>query len=132
MIRVVEQMLPGPIMMIGDRQKLWLVLHRLLSDCIRNGSVGGELSGEFRKEQEQIKVRISASGDGIPAETAETRSGEDGFSAVYDAIRLHGGSMTVTSATSGGRTFTLVFPSPQMSDFERSEVCEQTHDFGCG
>jgi signal transduction histidine kinase len=132
MIRLVEQMSPGPILMMGDRQKLWLVLHRLLSDTIRDSDVGSELLGEFREEQEQIKVRISASGDGIPGETAETRLGEDGFSAVHDAIRLHGGSMTVTSATSGSRTFTLVFPSPQMNDFERSEVCEQTNDFGCG
>jgi len=132
MIRLVEQISPGPILMMGDRQKLWLVLHRLLSDTIRDSRVGSELLGEFRKEQEQIKVRISASADGTPAGTAETRSDEDGFSAVYDAIRLHGGSMTITSATSGGRTFTLVFPSPQINDFERSEVGEQTNDFGCG
>jgi signal transduction histidine kinase len=144
MIRVVEQMLPGPIIMIGDRQKLWLVLHRLLSDTIRYSNVGGELVGEFRNEQEQIKVRISASGDVIPGETAETRpdaddpgvltrgNEKDDFSAVHDVIRLHGGSMSVTSATPGRRTFALAFPLPQVSAFERSEVCEQIHDFGCG
>jgi signal transduction histidine kinase len=131
-LRVVERGSAGPIEVMGDRQKLWLVIYRLLADAVRSTNDGGHILGEFELREDQIKIRISTRGEPISAEVGECaatsvgpthelsdqEAGDTGFSAAQDTIWLHGGTISVANGSGCGSCYSLTLPIFPKNDFD--------------
>ena len=137
-IRLVERGAAGPLEVMGDRQKLWLVIYRLLADAVRSTSHGGHILAEFVRQEDQIKIRISTRGEPKPGEFAERsapvvdrthklsaqEAGDTGFSAAQDTVWLHGGTISVTNGSGSGSCCTLTLPIFPANNFDGGEGSE--------
>jgi signal transduction histidine kinase len=128
-IKVIRQSSSGPFTVMGDREKLLLVLYKLLSNAIEVASDGAEIRAEFLRNEDLISVRISDSGAGMPSGivkhllgTEDGLSRDDGgFSPVNDIVWLHGGRMSAASAPGQGYVLTLMLPVIQPEDLEKEQ-----------
>jgi len=116
------------VIVCGDRYRLKQVLLNLISNAIKYSAKGGKVIIDLEKGDEQVLLRISDSGSGIPAEDlphifdrffrgdkARTRAdGSSGFglglSIAYWIVRNHGGSIDVQSVPGKGSVFTVSLP----------------------
>lgn len=86
------------------------------------GKVGGEIHIEFLRQGDEIGVRLSDSGPGIDAQTAQqlfepyftTKPGGFGvgLSICSDIVKAHGGRLTLASQPGSGAAFTVWLPTP--------------------
>ena len=88
---------------------------------------GGTVTIRLYSEDESVKLIVEDGGIGIPdddlphifsrfyrvdkARSREAGGSGLGLSIVYDAVRLHGGTVDVEKRSEGGTRFTVCFPS---------------------
>ena len=116
----------GPLLKVmGDRESLRSVFTNLVINAVEaidgeGGSVSINLSNE---EANSVKVEISDSGCGIPAQdiakvfepyfsTKDTGTGL-GLAIVKKAVDDHGGTISVASKEGSGTTFTIILPAKE-------------------
>jgi signal transduction histidine kinase/DNA-binding response OmpR family regulator len=109
-----------------DTDALEKILANLLSNAFKFTPDGGVITVETVERAGQVKVLVSDSGPGIPAEhlphifdrfyqvdETNTRAQPGtgiGLSLAKELAELHGGTIEVQSAPGGGATFTLTLP----------------------
>ncbi len=108
-----------------DRARFHQVMRSLLGNAIRFTPPGGKVTLEAESEEDNLRVRVSDTGVGIPPEDLpkvfemffrRTPEGDRpsgpglGLAVTREVIRLHGGSIEVESAPGKGSTFTITIP----------------------
>lgn len=111
----------------GDPGRLDQVLSNLVANALRHTPRGGRITLCAEARQDSIHIRVSDSGEGIPAEdlpfifdrfwrgdrarthTHGTGSGL-GLAIASQLVKTHQGELTVTSTVGEGTTFTLILP----------------------
>jgi len=103
-------------------------MKRALLNLIKNAIIampnGGELGLKTRKEQDNVIITVSDTGEGIPEElhgkvfepfftTRDTGSGL-GLTVVYKVIKEHGGDLHMDSHPGRGSTFRITLPILQI------------------
>jgi signal transduction histidine kinase len=109
----------------GDGDQLQQVFFNVLTNAVqavRQTASPKRIAVETRRDGDNIRVRFSDSGPGIPAEalsrvfepfftTKEAGEGTGlGLSISYGIVKEHGGSITVGNAPSGGALVEIVLP----------------------
>jgi signal transduction histidine kinase len=123
---VIEKQLHAIQTAIGDARAVRRVIDNLLINALKYTSSGGKIRVELGQEGENLILRVSDSGAGIPAEeigrifdpfyrgpsgTAIARGTGLGLSVVREVANLHKGSVNVESTVGVGTTFTVKLPS---------------------
>jgi two-component system sporulation sensor kinase C len=111
------------------------ILYNLLRNAIQASPVGGSVEVEVDEQENEVQVKVSDRGPGIPDEIAArmfdpfftTKHGESepgmglGLSVSRSLIEAMGGSIDVSQRTGGGTIFSAVLP-------RRMEVHQATRD----
>lgn len=125
--RLVTEVPGGPVVVLGDRSRLSMVVTNLVHNALKYSPGGGEVRVACRaRSGTRAEVAVSDQGVGIAPEdvgrlftrfgrivTAETESIPGTGLGLYlarDLARRHGGDVTVESAPGRGSTFTLDLP----------------------
>ena len=118
---------PGELAVEGDKEKIGQVLDNLLSNAVKFNTNGGSVVVELRKDSaNNAEVSVKDTGIGVPREsldkvftrfyqydssTTRKYGGTGiGLSIAQDIVRMHGGSISVTSEVGKGSTFTFTLP----------------------
>lgn len=116
---------PEQIQIRADVAKIERICYNLMSNAIKYTHQGGLISVQLRKENDTAVLRITDSGDGIPAaelpkiftqfyQAGNARGGTGiGLALVKAFAELHKGSVSVESELQKGSTFTVVLPLTQ-------------------
>jgi PAS domain S-box-containing protein len=116
------------ILMMGDPDRLWQVVSKLVGNAIKFTPAGGRVDVSLEHRGDRFVLTISDTGEGIPPDVLPQIFGyfsqEDrsmtrkhgglglGLAIVGKLVELHGGTITATSAGKGhGATFTATLPS---------------------
>jgi signal transduction histidine kinase len=126
-LKITEEIPPEPLIVTGDRRKLRQVLDSLLSNAVKFTDENGTVSVAFSRNQDEVRVKVSDTGAGIPQEVLDTiferyHRGEPALSracsfagislsAAREIIRLHGGRISVASRVGEGSTFVFSLPA---------------------
>ena len=130
---------------VGDAVRLRQVISNVLSNAMRYTPAGGHIDVAVAVDGPFVKVAMSDSGKGIPAEKLETifepfaqlgasRPKEHGGLGLGLAIArklatLHGGTLTAASRGEGaGATFTLALPLQVINGAAIRTVCDAAED----
>jgi signal transduction histidine kinase len=111
------------------------ILYNLLRNAIQASPVGGSVEVEVDEQENEVQVKVSDRGPGIPDEIAArmfdpfftTKHGESepgmglGLSVSRSLIEAMGGRIDVSQRTGGGTIFSAVLP-------RRMEVHQVTRD----
>lgn len=113
--------------LLGDRDRIQMVLANLLGNAIKYTPEGGAVTLALRDAPGEIAFDVTDTGIGIPEEEhelvfrsfyrAKDRRVEDivgtglGLPIAREIARLHGGDVTLVSAANSGSTFTLRLPA---------------------
>jgi two-component system CheB/CheR fusion protein len=114
---------------LGDPDRLQQIAWNLLSNAVKFTPPGGRVEVWLGREQNQVKLRVRDTGQGISAEflpfvfqrfrqeestAARSQTGLGlGLSIVRHLAELHGGTVSATSPGEGqGATFTVALPVP--------------------
>jgi len=115
----------GPVYVLGDREKLDIVLFNLLSNAIKYTPEGGEVSLRIIELDNSIEIFVLDTGVGIPKETGNKlfnkfyrldpkMNPENGFGiGLYLAgqyMAIHNGELSYTSEPGIGSEFKMVLP----------------------
>ena len=116
---------PG-VTMVGDSDLLKQAALNIVVNAIEAMPQGGELRFESSLEGEEVEIRISDSGAGIPPEkrekifqlyfTTKKKGSGIGLAMTFRIVQLHNGKIDFFSEPGKGTTFALRFPvegSPQ-------------------
>lgn len=111
----------------GDRDKILLAMHNLVSNAIKYTPPGGEVRVTAESEAERFLFQVVDSGIGISSEdlarifdrfyrckderTRDVAGTGLGLSLAREVARLHGGDVTADSVPNHGSTFTLELPT---------------------
>lgn len=111
----------------GSEDLVYRTIFNLAENAIKYNMPGGNVKIMLFRESENVTLIVEDSGIGIPDEDLphifsrfyrvdKARSRDAGgsglgLSIVYDAVRLHGGSVTVEKRENGGSRFIVVFPA---------------------
>ena len=112
---------PSPVVIRGDagllKQAVWNVCRNAL-DAMPDG---GALTVETLREAADAVIRISDTGPGVAAEDREKvfqlyystkqQGSGIGLAMTFRAVQLHGGSIEIDSAATGGAAFSLRLPA---------------------
>ena len=113
---------PSPGSLMGDSEKLEVVLTNLLGNALKFTDRGGSIHVTLRHLADAVEIEIKDSGLGIPdseqayiferfrrVESAGRKQGGAGIglALVKELVELHGGSVTVSSKPGEGATFTV-------------------------
>jgi len=118
---------PEDLVIYADKGKVKQVLYNLLSNAIKFTPEGGSIAVEaqLRAEAKDLKVSVTDTGVGIPAEALDKIFGEFymvqgehqkqkgtglGLALVKKLVELHGGVIEVTSTEGKGSVFTFTVP----------------------
>ena len=110
----------------GDALKLEQVIYNVIDNAIKYTARGGEVHCAAQRSGRMAVIRISDTGEGIPAEdlphifdrfyrvdkarSRETGGTGLGLSIVKQIVQLHGGTITPESTLGKGTTFTIQLP----------------------
>jgi two-component system, OmpR family, phosphate regulon sensor histidine kinase PhoR len=111
----------------GNPVRLRQMISNLLDNAVKYTPEGGTVTFSTQREQDQILVRVSDSGIGIPAtdlpyvfnkfyraSNVQNTAGTGlGLSIVKSVAEIHGGRVWVDSTDGGGTKFTVVLPLPK-------------------
>lgn len=116
----------GPAAVYGIKQLLSVMLYNLCDNAIKYNRRGGSVSVMIRNEEDGVKLAVSDTGIGIPAEHQEriferfyrvdkSHSKEIGgtglgLSIVKHGAKLHDAAIEVHSVLGSGTTITILFP----------------------
>jgi signal transduction histidine kinase len=109
-----------------DPERIGQVLHNLLDNAVHYTPQGGEIAVEAAQGENEIEVRVSDDGPGIPPEhlpyvferfyradraRARATGGAGlGLAIVKQLVQAHGGQVRAESETGKGATFTFTLP----------------------
>jgi two-component system sensor histidine kinase BaeS len=126
-VRLEGQVAPQVDPVTLDPQKIERVLTNLIGNAIRHTPEGGRVTIDAQRHDGQVRVSVSDTGEGIPAEdlprvferfyrSERSRSRSTGGAGLGLAIakgivEAHGGTIEVTSRTGEGSTFTFTLPA---------------------
>ncbi len=113
----------------GDRDKIVLALHNLVSNAIKYTPTGGNVTVKVMVDPHELRVEVADTGIGIKPEEHDrvfdrfyraqdrringiTGSGL-GLALAREVARLHGGDITLRSEIDKGSTFTISLPVPE-------------------
>jgi PAS domain S-box-containing protein len=111
--------------LLGDKDKIQSIISNLLSNAIKFTPQGGRVSVSVRQQTDELLIRVSDTGVGIPREelpriferfyrgrrTSEQVKGTGlGLAIVKELVTMHGGRVGVESEPGRGTTFTVVLP----------------------
>jgi len=129
----------GPIYVLGDREKLDIVLFNLLSNAIKYTPEGGEVSLRILELDNSIEIFVADTGIGIPKETGnklfnkfyrlnQRVSSESGFGiGLYLAgqyMAIHNGALSYTSELGIGSEFKMVLPKSSKPPIDTKVIDE--------
>lgn len=109
-VALVQKSSPGGFVLFGDREKLLLVLCKLLAHAIEISKSGSVIYVEFSQTDARISLRICGStliGVEILPEAA---AGQSGLSLARDIVWQHGGRLSAMNSPEQGFALTLAFP----------------------
>ncbi len=125
---------PGPVQLFGDRQRLLQIFVNLLSNACDASQAGGRIEVSALEERSFVQVHVVDFGSGIPESLIDkvfepfvtTKSPGQGtglgLHMVYNIVREHGGSVSVTSDPGRGTRVTVRLPSkPSKTRTDRAE-----------
>lgn len=111
---------------VGDREKLGIVMHNLLGNAIKYTPDGGSVTVTVKEEGDRLVTEVSDTGIGIgeedigkvfdrfvraqDARVAEQTGTGLGLALARDIARLHNGDITVQSEVDVGSTFAFWLP----------------------
>jgi signal transduction histidine kinase len=124
---VFHEELPAQVpLVLGDRERLELVLGQLVDNAIKFSPGGGTVIVRVWSEQDRVCVSVADEGIGIPPEhlsqvfkrfyqvngsTTRRFGGMGiGLALVYEIVETHGGDVAVESEPEKGSTFTISLP----------------------
>jgi two-component system CheB/CheR fusion protein len=131
----------GPLYVNGDPARLQQVQVNLLTNAVKYTPSGGRIELSTWRENGQIAIRVSDSGQGIPAnmlgsifdmfvQNGGTIDGSDegmgvGLTLARQLIEMHGGTITAHSAGLGeGSEFVVQLPCSDEPDAKPAKVSE--------
>lgn len=130
-IEFAERLPEEDLTISGDRDKLALVLYKLLANTIKFTGPGGRVDACVSREQGFVSLSVRDTAEGIPPELVEKALGcsqpqslgavpecgaeKPPLSLVHEIVRLHGGEISVTSGMNEGWRVTLLLPVPTAS-----------------
>ena len=116
---------------VAHAESLRVALDNLVSNAVRHTPAGGEVRIVASAQQDVWRIQIEDDGPGIAADDRErifepfvqgqapqfgaVRGSGVGLSLVRAAARMHGGTVSVESAASGGASFVLNIPMRALS-----------------
>ncbi|MCZ4372976.1 response regulator [Vibrio diazotrophicus] len=141
-IRIINQISDNQFWVFADPQRLEQVLYNLIGNAIKYTSEG-KIVISASQIDDQVRVQVVDTGQGIPAEqlehifepliqgTVETnryRQGSGlGLSISRQLIELMNGTLYVSSQPLVGTTFSFTLPIASAEDIERARLTEQPH-----
>ena len=115
----------GDITMMGSDILIYRLVYNLVENAIKYNHLGGQVTVTVCRKEKQVSLSVEDTGSGIPEELKErvfepffrvdkSRSRELGgvglgLALVREIVRVHDGSITVQSGSSGGTVFDVVF-----------------------
>jgi signal transduction histidine kinase len=136
-INLTQHIPADAFLIMGDRRKFAYVFNQLIVAAVRFTDAAGQISAEFSHGRNQeITVKVSGSGSGIPPETLNrifdrsfnaiptapksiADASDISLSGVYDVVGMHGGRMFVNSAAGKGSTFLFTLPAVKFDGEEK-------------
>ncbi|MDQ2905538.1 MAG: ATP-binding protein [Chloroflexota bacterium] len=125
-------LLPVPLEVRADAERLAQVLTILLSNALRYTHIGGHISLELQRERDTLRIGVHDTGIGLaPEEQAHiftpfyrarrhmTNQEGGGLSLVVARalVEMHGGTMQVVSVPGEGSTFSFTLPIVQTTTY---------------
>ena len=123
-----------------DKDKVEKIINNLLFNAFQFTPEGGEIDFTVKKLVEEIEIKISDNGIGIPKEKinkifdrfyqvdgSHTREGEGtgiGLALTKELVELHKGKITVQSKEGEGATFTILLPLGK-AQFKSEEIVDK-------
>ena len=115
---------PIPAIIVGDSEKLRIVIHNLLENAIKYGTAGTDIIMKLWIDDNKAHLEVTDTGITIPsseqrqmftkffrATTAHDYPGVGlGLYASKHIIERHGGTLACTSTPEAGTTFTITLP----------------------
>jgi signal transduction histidine kinase len=134
---------PSPRRIFGDAHRLEIVLTNLVGNAIKFTPSGGRIDLRVEDLPAGVRVAVSDSGHGIPADALphvferffqaspadQRREGGVGIGLALakELVELHGGSVTAESQLNAGSTFSFFIPFGK--EHIRPEVVERRREF---
>lgn len=116
---------PGGVAADVDPEQMERVFINLFTNAVDAMSGQGELKVGIAREEERVRIGVTDSGKGIPADalekifepfyTTKDRGTGLGLAIVFSIIRKHGGEIDVKSEEGRGTTFIISLPAEKES-----------------
>jgi two-component system NtrC family sensor kinase len=111
---------PGEVVVDADEELLEQVFINLFTNAVQAMSGAGSLAVTVDGRQEEVVIKVSDTGKGMPAETVEkifepfyttkNKGTGLGLAIVFNIIQKHNGRITAESEEGRGTTLTIVLP----------------------
>ena len=118
-----------PVRLMGDREKLRIMLDNLISNAIKYSPDGSELAVSLIADRKYAIIKVTDAGPGIPEQEQErvfeafyqgapankgaVRGTGLGLSIAREYAQAHGGNITVLKSASKGASLRVVLPREQ-------------------